>query len=182
MVGRGAANYQEYNNAARSGRFIFGFQFPDDSLVDSKTRSPVRLDMPTSGELQQMRGVTVSGMGIDLAPLLTYGWDELDSMDRRLAAFASSAHLFESDMSQLMTRTAELKAGGGKALMVVRQAACEWVRGNEERWREWIPISCLPGTYPSTVNGIARSAFSFWWQVLKPRERIPCFFRPKISH
>jgi hypothetical protein len=168
MVGRGAANYQEYNNAARLGRFIFGFQFPDDSLVDSKTRPPVRLDMPTSGELHQMRGIAVSGSGIDQAPLLTYGWGGLGAVDRWVSAFASSVHLFESDMSQLMRRTAELKAVGGEAVVAVREAACEWVRGHEVRWREWIPISCLPGTYPGTVDGIARSAFAFWCVMFTP--------------
>ena len=102
----------------------------------------------------------MSGSGIDQTPLLTYGWGELDSMDRRVSAFASSVHLFESDMSQLMRRTAELKAGGSasEAVAVVREVACEWVRGHEERWRAWIPIACLPGTYPSTVGGMARSA------------------------
>jgi hypothetical protein len=154
LVGPGAAgDYAEYYAAARRGRMLFGWYQPDDSLVDAAGRLPVLVNMPTTNDLEYVRGLYRTGTA-QYKPR-SYAWRGLQEADRLVHSFAARFTLFGPDVDALMLASRRLKdaraagAPGAPAddLATARRAACEWVRATPERWRPWIPAICAGGTY-----------------------------------
>ena len=144
VVAPGAAHYAEYYAAARAGRFLFAYRYPDDTLSDAAGRPPARVRLPPPGglpvELERLRAE------MEGVPLRAYAWRGLAAADRRVAWFATNVAVPAADLGQLLQQTAGLRraAGGEEA---ERRAACDWVRANEARWRGWVPAACGGGTY-----------------------------------
>ena len=81
--------YADYYHAARSGRFLFGYWQPDDTLVDSRGRLPVQLILPLANDLEQQEGVYRTGDAQQT--LRNYAWRDLEQVAARAAVLSTGS-------------------------------------------------------------------------------------------
>jgi ABC-type proline/glycine betaine transport system substrate-binding protein len=88
--------------------------------------------------------------GIDGFKGHNYAWRFLKDVDPFVAFLASNMDFDDNDMGELIARSRQLDHWDIGDPAVV-QAACEWVRENEGRWRSWLPRMCPHGMYPDST-------------------------------
>jgi hypothetical protein len=146
MVGPGAKNdYADYYKAIRSGRFLFGYYSPDDTLVDANGKSPIILGFPPTNALEHAIGLYRTGLS-SVKPR-NFCWPSLASVDSHIEYFAGQFNLYNQDMAMLMNTSRALQNLGSSEDDAARMAACEWIKTHQDRWVAWIPAVCPAGAY-----------------------------------
>jgi hypothetical protein len=125
----------------RSVNALFFWWRPDWTY---KALGPVqRLNFPTHERAEWSRGVYKTDFP-DFQ-LKKYMWKGVDRMSNQVAAFFKNFELDWSSMDDLMDQMYNRSGSGETDLKFT--LACEWVKDNQETWREWFPEfpACHPG-------------------------------------
>jgi ABC-type proline/glycine betaine transport system substrate-binding protein len=104
--------------------------------------------------------VSKSGVACDqnVDVLKTIYRKDLQDSDPVLADFLTKMTFSNEAIAALLLT---LRVGGGNS--TTDEAACEWVRGNMEHWKHWIPIELLTSQHQTTTTIVRDSAVSEYW-------------------
>jgi hypothetical protein len=137
-------DYEAFIQAIKTGRFLFHWTKPDDSLFDSGGELPVLFELPRMNVHEHAQDLHVSGL--DSLKGRNYAWQLLAQVDPFVAHFARHANFNDDDMRAMMLRSRALNHSI-RGTAALQEVACEWVRANEPVWRRWVPALCPGGAH-----------------------------------
>ena len=131
-----------YYDAVRRGSFLFEWFQPDNSLQDANQNLPVFLNLPPTNQLEQTENIHRTG-NANVQPR-NYAWEGLAAADRFVYFLASNMNFYDQDMDAMMIASGALLAAGVDDVTSSRRIACDWVKAQEARWSQWIPVPSAP--------------------------------------
>ncbi|CAK9059727.1 unnamed protein product, partial [Durusdinium trenchii] len=129
-----ARSWSKYVALPSAYTTLLNWWTPDDSFLEL---NPTPLIFPRRSELAHLQQDLTSAMeAVHLTKLISH---DLEFMAPGVVQFLRQSQIYLSEVNDLMRAR---KAGHS-----IHEAACEWLRSHETRWRPWIPdpTACARG-------------------------------------
>jgi len=123
-----AANYGKYLSAPKEYTSLFYWWTPDDSFIQLK---PTQVLFPPNNAYEWSQSIYTTGaVAVPVVKLNSY---DISSMSPTLAKLVLNSELDLDAVNSMMLDKVQNS-------LTREQAACAWLKSNEDRWKGWIPV------------------------------------------
>ena len=123
-----AANYAKYLTAPKEYTSLFYWWTPDDSFIEMK---PTQVLYPPNNAYEWSQSIYTTGaVAVPVVKLNSY---DIFSMSPALTKLVEQSQLDLNAVDSMMLDKVQNS-------LTREQAACAWLKNNEARWKEWIPV------------------------------------------